>query len=117
MADTISLAGTSRYKDTVIFRTPDNRVVPGLMEPPSEFDPNQEDERVHIVEESEIGFLDSIAIRYYGPGLESLWWGIALANGLVDVETELYPGDAIVIPPRAQVLAYIARASRDDTVG
>jgi nucleoid-associated protein YgaU len=51
-----------------------------------------------------------LAVRYYGPGYERLWWVIMQANNIIDPSAEMYPGQRLLIPPRASVLRFIARA-------
>lgn len=114
-AVTIGLPETSRYKDTAVYRTPDDKIVPALLVLPSEFAEGQDGQRLHRLADTEIGNFDRIAVAYYGPGMESAWPAIALANGIIDVEYEPRAGDTLVIPPRDQVLKFVARDSNGDT--
>jgi hypothetical protein len=112
---TIQLPADSRYKDTVIFETPDGRVVPGLLEPPPEFSADEATARRHSITEVEIGNLDLLAVKYFGPGLESLWPAIALANGITDPEFGVRAGDVLRIPPRVEAVNFTQRAGNATT--
>ena len=67
--------------------------------------------RVHVVEDLDIGFLDRVAVRYYGPGNERFWWAIAYANAIVDQESDLTPGQILVVPPREAIQSFITSAA------
>jgi nucleoid-associated protein YgaU len=109
----VDLPVTSRYKDTTIIQREDGKVVPALIEVPEEFHAGDSRQRFHEVRANEVGNLDRIAVRYYGEGLEALWVGIALANGISNPEFGIAPGDRLVIPPREQALRFLARAPAD----
>lgn len=110
MTATLSLSPESRYKDTRIYD--DAGVVSfALMEPPPEL-VAAIDDVIHTVQGHEVGFLDKIAAHYYGPGYEKLWWIIALVNGIIDAEAELFPGARIRIPQRARMVQFLMRAGR-----
>ncbi len=109
MADVIKLSSLSRYKDTPVFASPDGPVF-GLLEPPPEFLEEVEGVRRHTVVSHEIGFLDLLAVRFYGQGYEELWWSIALANAIIDPEKEMFAGQVLLIPPRDQAIQFISRA-------
>lgn len=99
MAETLDLPEASRYKDTPVFlgtRGPEF----GLLEPPIEAIQEDPEYRTHRVRSHEIGFLDMIAVRHYGQGLEKLWWFLALSNAIVDPETETFVGQELLIPPK-----------------
>ncbi len=64
---------------------------------------------IHTVAFHEIGFLDLLAVRYYGPGYERMWWSIAMANAMIDPEREMFPGQQLLIPPRASVSQFLSR--------
>jgi len=108
----VTLANTTRYKDSYAY-VQDGQTVLGPFVIPAEFagEPGT-DWPVHAVEGHEVGFLDKIAVLYYGPGLESMWWCIAAVNGIVNPMDDMKAGQRIVIPPRDVVTAYIARRTR-----
>lgn len=110
MGDVIGIAADSRYKDTPLYTAPDGQPEFALMEPPVEFSTEQTSFQVHRVARNEIGFLDVLAVRYYGQGQERLWWAIALANALVDPERDMYVGQVLVIPSRSRINSFISRA-------
>lgn len=105
----ITLSSLSRYKDTKVYTADDGTPEFALWEAPVEFTEDREGYREHRVKKNEIGFLDLLAARYFGPGHESLWWTIAVVNGMVDPEMEMRTGEVILIPPRDAVLEFIAR--------
>lgn len=81
----------------------------GLWQPPSEFQTVRAGWKVHVVRQNEVGFLDILAVQYFGAGMETMWWVIAQANGIVDADAEMYPGMKLRIPTREEVLSFIAR--------
>jgi hypothetical protein len=105
---TINFPNTTRYKDTSMY-TGDRGNEFGLMEIPSEFQEPTSDYKQHRVRQDEIGFLDIIAVRYYGNGMEELWWIIALVNDMIDYEQEMFVGQVLLIPPREKVIAFLSR--------
>lgn len=107
MAD-ITLSSLSRFKSTKVYTAADGTPEFALWEAPIEFIEDRESYRKHRVKKNEIGMLDMLAVRYFGPGHESLWWVIALVNGMVDPETEMQSGRVILIPPRDAVIEFIA---------
>lgn len=110
---TITLSSRSRYKDTKVYAADDGMPEFALWEAPVEFTEDREGYREHRIKKNEIGLLDMLAVHYFGPGHESLWWVIAIVNGMVDPEMEMYPGQVILIPPRDAVLEFIARVSSE----
>lgn len=100
------LSNLSRYKDTKVF-SEGGIVEFALFEAPNEFVEARTDFKIHRVKQNEVGFLDLLAVRYYGRGYETLWWVIALANALIDPETEMFPGMTLVIPPRDAVVLFL----------
>lgn len=107
MAENLNLAADSRYKDTPVYAATGGPMF-ALFEAPAEFTQVQTDARRHRVHQHEIGMLDALAVRYYGPTQESLWWAIALANAILDPE-EMYAGQVLLIPPRSAILSFISR--------
>lgn len=110
MAATIDLPQASRYKDTPLFsgtRGPEF----GLMEPPAEATQVSPDYTTHRVRSHEVGFLDILAVRYYGLGNERLWWFLALSNAIIDTESEMFVGQELLIPPRSLALQFRTRGS------
>jgi hypothetical protein len=86
-----------------------------LMEPIREFTEKVEGYRIHRVKQNEVGFLDLLAVQYYGIGYEKLWWVIAYANAMIDPESEMYPGLALLIPPRTAVIQFLSRRGNAST--
>lgn len=110
MADTVDLPKASRYKDTPVFegtRGPEF----GLWSPPNEAYDEDRAYRVHRIQQREVGFLDQIAVRYYGPGNEILWWFIAQSNAMLDPEKEMRVGNTIIIPPRNLAITFRTRST------
>lgn len=105
---TFTLSKESRYKDTPVFSQA-GALEFGLWEPPAEFVSLATGYRVHHVVSNEVGFLDLIAVQYYGAGAEHLSWAIAQANALANPENEMYPGMALFIPPRTAVIQFQSR--------
>jgi hypothetical protein len=106
---TITLATQSRYKDTTVLST-GGIVEFALWNPPLEFTVLPIGSTTHIVRKNEIGMLDALAVKYFGPGTEVLWWTIAQANGIQDPEIDMYPGQVLTIPPRSSITSFTARA-------
>jgi hypothetical protein len=65
--------------------------------------------RTYAVSATDIGFLDRIAARFYGSGFEDFWWAIAYVNRIVDVDTDMFVGQRLVLPPREALTAFLAR--------
>lgn len=110
MATALDLPQDSRYKDTPIYegtRGPEF----SLMEPPEEAIQEDRDYRTHRVRRAEVGFLDVVAGRHYGPGYEEMHWFIQLANGMIDAETEMQTEQELRIPPRALVVQFRTRGT------
>jgi hypothetical protein len=108
---TIAVDVVDRYKDTPVGTWPRGPAY-GLFNLPIEFDGVPVGSRSHVVTEGDAGFLDAIAAQYYGPGRETLWWVIAVANNVVDVEAEVVAGVTLRIPPLSVVQAFAARRGR-----
>lgn len=111
MAETVQLSNFSRYKDTAIYKRAGKNVF-GLFEIPTEFTTDRDDYIRHKVAPGEIGFLDKIALEYYGEGMEDLWWVISFANTIIDPDEEMYVGQILDIPPRSAVLQFLSRRGR-----
>jgi hypothetical protein len=62
---------------------------------------------VHVVSSADIGFLDRIAVKYYGDGTEMLWWAVCRVNGIIDPEIDVFPGLKIYVPSVDRVMAYV----------
>ena len=112
MIISFSTTTSSRFKDT---RAYDDREgtgpVFGLMVPPVEFaDLDLRLANKHRVKVGEVGFLDLIATQYYDFGYETYWWTIALVNGIVDPDTDMYAGQELYIPPFATVRTFAQRS-------
>lgn len=107
----VRLSTESRYKLTGVFEDRSRATGPefDLMSVLSDFFRVEDDFRVHRVSQADVGFPERIAVRFFGPGSETLWWTIAYLNAIVDPETDLKPGDAIVVPPRSALQTFRAR--------
>lgn len=104
----LTLSRLSRYKDTPAFDA-GGEVEFGLWEKPAEFTDLPTGARLHTVRSNEIGMLDMIAVIYFGDGYEEMWWAIAEANGIINPETEMYPGMKLVIPPDSRKAGFVGR--------
>lgn len=111
MAEFVEVSNQSRYKDTLVFEG-DRGPEFGLTELPAEFQENDIADRVHRVVAAEVGFLDQIAARYYGPGYEKLWWVLAQANGIIDPAQEMFPGMVLRIPQRSLIVDFTSRVGK-----
>ena len=112
MAEDVVVSLESRYKDTPWYDDQDGLGPQfGLLEIPIEFGEGFDPEEAwrHEVTLFEVGFLDIIAANYYGAGSEPLWWVIALANGIVDMEAEMYPGQILLIPTYTAIVSFMGR--------
>jgi hypothetical protein len=97
----------SRYKDTARFDGPRGEQYtpyerPGELEgvPPDRH-------RLHRLTQADNGFLDAVAFLHYGS--EDLWWVIADANGMIDVEAETRVGMPLAVPSPAVVRQMLQR--------
>ena len=108
---TLRIASNSRYKLTRPFldTTRDVGVEFELMSVLSDFYRAGSDFRTHRVRAIDIGFLDRLAVEYYGPGNEQLWWVIAYANAIVDPEQDMHSGQALFIPSRSSLQTFLSR--------
>ena len=107
--DTLTLSTWSRYKDTPVYLDADGIIRFALWVPPAEFIASGTNVLTHRVAANEVGFLDIIAVIYYGLGYEQLYWAIQVANAIINPENEMYPGQTLVIPPQSSAQAFIAR--------
>lgn len=114
----LRLSARSRYKTTRVFindeddpripgRNPDGFEF-GLLAVIDQFADVAQNFQVHRVRSSDIGFLDLVAVEYYGAGFEDFWWAIAYANRIVDPELDLTVGQELIIPSRALVSEFLA---------
>lgn len=104
----VAIPQGSRYKDTPVYegtRGPEF----ALMEPPVEALQESRGYRTHRVRSHELGFLDVLAVRYYGVGTERLWWFLALSNAILDSETEMQVGQTLLVPPRTLAVQFRTR--------
>jgi hypothetical protein len=102
----------SRYKTCYVI---DDGANPAILSPlPVLEDILAEDRtaQLHTVETAEIGFLDLLASRYYGAGMESMWWVIAYVNAIIDPDLEMFVGQVLLIPSQTAVSTFIARGGR-----
>lgn len=113
----INSAPTSRFRDTALYRSQDNGTYfYGPYAPPVEFDKVYANATItHTVASHEIGFLDKIAVRYYGAGNEAMWWAICRLNGIVDVESDVWAGRKLTVPT-LQVVNQFLRGRTSQTV-
>jgi hypothetical protein len=107
-ARTLQLSTDSRYKLTRLFEG-DEGLVFGLLSVLDDFYTLGDDYQIHRVTAPEVGFLDIVAARFFGPGNESLWWVIAYANGIIDPDVDMFPGQTLVIPTRQRLLRFLER--------
>lgn len=110
---TLELSRLNRYKDTKAFSAGDN-VEFGLWEAPPEFlvENQPVGSRLHTVRSNEVGFLDLIAVRYFGAGFEEMWWAIAQANSMMNPEQEMYAGQKLIIPSDGKKAGFIGRGGK-----
>ncbi len=109
----ITVSSKSRYKDTPVFDDLGGAGPQfGLFTPPAEFVTGVSSWRVHTVRSHEVGMLDRLAVTYFGQDSEMLWWAIAVANGIVDTEYDMYPGQRLYIPPSSVASAFMRRGTR-----
>jgi len=109
----VTVSADSRYKGT--FSYVENGIdVFGPFQPPPVLSSPDASWAVHTVSSREVGFPDVIAHHYYGDGSETLWWAVCLANGIVDPDTDMYPGQKIYIPPRDVISRYVSEVPRSD---
>ena len=109
---TLTLPKNSRYKDTKIYTVSNTgTVVFGLFRRPVGLNPaiRRSDEFSYMVEVQDIGQLDRIAVLYYGEGSESLWWVIALYNGIINPLAEMKVGQVLRIPSQVAVASFVGR--------
>lgn len=99
-----------RYKDTETYTGP-RGVEYGLYVPPQEALQPLPTWPRHTVQLQEVGFLDLIAVRYYGPDSEEGWFLIADANGIICPEY-MQAGQVLIIPPREVYLRFVGRRGR-----
>lgn len=83
----------------------------GLLPVLIDFEQAGSDFQVHRVRQQDIGFLDLLAVRFYGAGFEDFWWAIAYANAIIDPESEMFVGQSLVIPSREAVTTFLTRKS------
>jgi hypothetical protein len=112
---TLQIATNSRYKFTRPFL--DSTRTVGLefdlMSRLDDFYRVGSDYRIHRVRQIDIGFLDRLAVDYYGPGNEPMWWAIAYANAIIDPEMDMAVGQPLLIPSREIVQQFLSsRPSR-----
>lgn len=105
----VDVLTSSRYKDTRVYGTEQFGPVFALMELQPEFAEPRNDETTHIVKKTDIGFVDQIAVRYYGPGFEKLGWVIALVNRIIDPDLDMFVNQILRIPARRTVLEFQSR--------
>lgn len=105
----LSDARRDRYKDTAVLSGPRGRYFAPWQPPDELMDVPQRAMLVHRIVAAEVGFPDLIAVRYYGPGSEDLWWVIAYVNGIRDPDREMVVGQSLLVIPRELVLPFLER--------
>lgn len=99
----------SRYKTTKVYEGDRGREL-GLMEVLPDLSSLGSEFRTYVVRSPDIGFLDRIAVLFFGAGYEWAWWAIAYANNMVDPDQEMFVGQRLTIPSRAALQKFLARA-------
>jgi len=115
MTTATKIVPESRYKDTRVFDDGEGYGKQfGLMESPTEFEADFDPVVAvrHTVTYGEVGFLDRLAVTHFGEGTEELWWVIALVNGIIDPDYDMYLGQVLLIPLPAQVASFVGRAGK-----
>lgn len=100
----------SRYKTTKVF-SGQRGLELGLMEVLDDLYTIGSEYRTYVVRSPDIGFLDRIAVLFYGDGFEWAWWTIAYANNIVDPDLDMFVGQRLSIPPRSALQRFLARES------
>lgn len=101
-------AENSRYKTTKVFEDVRGFEL-GLMAVLDDFYEIGDDFRTHQVRSQDIGFLDRIAVQFYGAGFEWAWWVIAYANNIVDPDLDMFEDQKLVVPRRTALQSFLAR--------
>lgn len=102
-------AANSRYKLTKVYAGDRGNEL-GLLESLADLIGVGTSYRTYAVRSPDVGFLDRIAVQFYGAGFEWAWWAIAYANNMVDPDQEMFVGQRLVIPSREALLRFVARA-------
>ena len=115
----LQLSNRSRYKLTRIFfnEASDPRIEGrnedglefGLLSVLDDFLKLGTNVRTHTVTSADIGFLDQIAVKFYGAGFEDFWWVLGYVNNIADPDEEMFVGQTLTIPPREAVTTFLAR--------
>jgi hypothetical protein len=115
----LSLSNRSRYKLTRIFinTAVDPRIDDrnedglefGLLSVLDDFLDLGTNVRTHTITSADRGFLDAVAVKFYGAGFEDFWWVIAYANNILDPDAEMFVGQQLKIPSREVVTSFLAR--------
>ena len=107
----------SRYKDTPLVRIADSPgsevfITYDQFVPPQEFASklNANQFTVYTVSRMDVGFPDRIAWLCWGAGMEPYWWIIAMVNGIIDPETDLFPGQQLLVPVSSLLQLFLSRA-------
>ena len=115
----LTISNRSRYKLTRVFvnrellpridgRNPDGLEF-GLLSTLEDFLDLGTSVRTYVVGAEDVGFLDRVAVRFYGAGFEDFWWVIAYVNNIGDQQEGMFVGQSLVIPPRDRITAFLAR--------
>jgi len=99
----------SRYKTTKVYEGERGREL-GLMEVLPDLSIIGGEFRTYVVRSLDIGFLDRIAVLFFGAGYEWAWWAIAYVNNMVDPDQEMFVGQRLTIPPREALQRFLSRA-------
>jgi hypothetical protein len=106
---TIRVSNRSRYKLAKVHLDAARGVVFGPMRAADQFYTLGSNYDVHRMPKRHVGFLDKVAADWYGAGNEDMWWTIAYANGVIDPETDVSSGQAIVIPTNELLTKFVMR--------
>lgn len=65
--------------------------------------------RQYRMAQQDVGFMDKLAVQFFGPGREEFWWVLAYANMVIDPETDLDAGSVLQIPDVSLLSSFLAR--------
>jgi phage tail protein X len=98
----------SRYKDTLVYLDGGTRSQ-GVFKCPDYLSTPTPEWKNITLRATDLGQLDAVAVRLYGPGMEALWWVILQANGVVHQERELKAGSVLRVPPASAVDTFMSQ--------
>lgn len=104
-----SNSNSNRYKDTLYYLDRGQRRL-GVFKMPVEFaNVDKSTWKTITVTSADVGRWDSLAVKIYGPSMESMWWAILAVNGIVNPSREILPGTKLYVPPSELVDRFLAR--------